>query len=434
MLVACPSRNRGADGSGEACETRLDDTPLAIAAPDPIELPRSHITVDFEASVTALDREIGRQVPTRLATVRSMDIGAPGEASFTVDRGALNLAVAGDRFDVTIPVSVEVEVCKPLGPFCPTYGRCSPRLAARVSVPALLASDYEIPRSRVSIGVTRGCTIAGFDATPEIRKAANQQTSMVQSRIDRSIPKLRPYVENVWRTLHVPVSLGNTTCLRIVPDGLTQARPTLSNKILAARLSASGTLSVEDPCEKPDAAIRPGPLPPLKTGDVSDGVLLEVPVRIAWRDVSAAITRSAGNKLLVKAEARGAAKGRVAIRTTLSGSVCGTTWFLGEPWYDDKTSRVRLRNVTLATGRESFPEVEAVVRALEERASIPLPVDVGSAPNALVSMVEGLANELPKSVQVHPDMRPMSVKRVLLDKDALVPIATLAGTAKTEVK
>ena len=79
---------------------------------------------------------------------------------------------------------------------------------------------------------------------------------MIQSRIDHSIPKLRPYVDNVWRTLHVPVSLGNTTCLRIVPDGLTQARPTLVNRVLSARLSATGALSVEDPCQKPEEAIR----------------------------------------------------------------------------------------------------------------------------------------------------------------------------------
>jgi hypothetical protein len=434
-LVACPSKNRGPnDVSGEACETRLADVPFSAPSPDAIELPRSHISVDFEASVTALDREIGRQVPTRLSTVRGMDIGAPGEASFTVDRGSLNLAVTGDRLDVTIPVAVEVEVCKPLGPFCPTYGRCSPRLAARVSVPALLSADYEIPRSRVSIGVTRGCTIAGFDATPEIRKAANQQTSMIQSRIDRSIPKLRPYVDNVWRTLHVPVSLGNTTCLRIQPDALTQARPSLVNRVLSARLSASGALSVEDPCAKPEEAIRPGPLPELKTGDAPDGVLLEVPVRIAWADVSAAITRSAGNQLLVKAEARGASKGRIAIGATLGGTVCGTAWLFAEPWFDAKTSRVRVRKVTLAPGQPEFPEIGRLIQTLEERTSIPLPVDVGSAPNALESMVEGLASDLPPSVQVRAEMEPMSVKRVLLDRDALVPIATLKGSAKTEVK
>jgi hypothetical protein len=435
LATACPAKNPGARGAESgSCETRLSEAPFMLPAAAPLQLPRSHISVDFEANIAALEREIGREVPTRLATVKGMPIGAPGEVSYTVDRGSFDVKLAGDRLDVTIPVSVEAEVCKPLGPFCPTYGRCSPRLAAKVSVPALLGADYEIPRSRVSIGVTRGCTIAGFDATPEIRKAAGQQAGMVQSRIDRSIPKLRPFVQNAWELLHVPVALGNTTCLRIQPDSLTQAHPRLNDQMLYARISATGSLAVEDPCEKPDAAIRPSALPPLATGDAPDGVALEVPIRIAWADVSAAITRSAGTSLLVKAEARSAPDAKVAIKATLSGTVCGTTWLLAEPWFDAKTSRVRLRNVTLAPGQPAFGEREALARTLADSATIQLPVDVGSAPNALESMVEGLARELPPSVRLVADMKPMAVKRVLVDTEALVPIATLAGSAKTEVK
>ncbi len=223
---------------------------------------------------------------------------------------------------------------------------------------------------------------------------------------------------------------------------MTQAHPSLEDGTLKSRISASGALAIEDPCQDPDAPIEPEPLPALETGDVPEGVKLDVPIHISWSDVSAAISRSvsnakAGSVRIVKVEARGVAvdgANTVALESTLTGSVCGTAWFVAEPWFDERTSRVRLRKARLAPGQTSFDESDSVLRALEDNAAVALPVDVGSAPNAIEAMVEGLASDLPKSVRVTADMHPPKVERVLLDGEALVPIATLAGSAKTEVK
>jgi hypothetical protein len=344
-------------------------------------------------------------------------------------------------------VSAEVEVCKPIGPFCPTYGRCSPRLLSTASVPIVLGKDYDVGRSNVSIALTKSCVIAGFDAAPEIKKLASKEAGGVQRRIDGAVPVLRPSVEAGWKQLFVPVSLGASTCLRIAPERLAQARPSLANGTLSARLAVMGRLRVEQPCE-PNAAVTPSPLPPLDVADaLPDDVALQVPIRIDWTEVSAELTRSLGAKdaatselSVARATARGASHdGRavLAIDLTLEGSTCGEVRVLAEPEWDAKASRLRLARVRLAPGqprRSALLANAGVEKLVAERAAIALPVDVSTTPTALESLVERLTAERPQGVDVDVEVEPATISRVVIEPAGLVPIASFRGKALIRVR
>lgn len=446
-MTGCPKRAVGPGGhlgpEGQ-CATQLGPDEFVPRDAPPAPNVRSRLGVELVAEIAAVQRELGRQVPVRLAGEKRRPVGAPGDVTYSVTRGPFSLTLDGDRLLCAVPVSVEVEVCKPLGPFCPVYGHCSPRLAAVASVPVLLDESYEMGRSRVGISVLSPCTIAGIDATPEIRRRAAGAVGLVQRRIDAAIPELRPTVAGIWELLHHPVLLGTRTCLRITPERLAQGHPTGAGGRISTRLAAEGTLRVEDPCKDPNAAVSAPPLPKLETrASLPAGIELNVPIHTDFTDVESALARaliestSTDAPRIVAVEASGTGGGEhglVALRITVAGSVCGLSWLLAEPWYDATLSRIRLRNVRLATERAAPPALAALIARVESRAAIPLPVDVSAGPAAIDGLIRGFSTGLPESVTLESDVAPARVSAVHVTAEGLVAVATFSGNAAVHVK
>lgn len=441
LLPGCPRAPgdvaSGAVTTAGACRVRVEDTAFTVVPPEPMPTPRSRIGVEVNASLAALERELAKQVPVTLATERHRSVGTAGEVSYVVRRGRFGVALDISRLTVKVPVEVEAEVCKPLGPFCPTYGRCSPRLMALASVPLLLSDSYEIGKSRVSISVHRPCIIGGYDATPQIKSQAANQVGQVQSRIDAAMPDLRPSVNSVWELLHHPIALGSSTCLRIEPDRVTQNRPVLKDGALITELGAEGTLRIEDPCE-PNVAVKPGPLPRLVTSEAAaTGVELRVAVRTSWLDVSAELTRSLTKKgaseaetRVVKVEAEGTQLGPralVVMRATLAGATCGNLRLLAEPWFDGEAGRLRLRRIVLAPGAPEVPGFAALAASIEQHASAALPVDLSAGPAALTALVQGFGRDLPGGAEIDAKIAKSAVARVHPEREGLVALAVFSG-------
>ncbi|MBK7582575.1 MAG: DUF4403 family protein [Myxococcales bacterium] len=434
----------GALSESEQCSQRVDATPFTAAPPPALPAQRSRIGVDVRAELSALERELGRAVPVTLASEQRRPVGAPGEVSYVVRRGRFGLSLGPDRLLVNVPVEVEVEICKPLGPFCPTYGRCSPRLAAVASVPLYFDENYAVGRSRVGISLQRSCVIAGIDAAPQIKSQAAREIGNVQRRIDASMPDLRGSVAGVWELLHHPIALGRSTCLLITPDRITQSRPKLSKRTLESQLGAEGTLRIQDPCEA-NGSVKPAPLPPLTTReDTTRGIELRVPIRASWGDVSAGLTRSIANRgargsqiWATKIDASAVSvdgKPAVLLRTTVAGRACGDLWFLAEPWFDSKTGRVRLRNLRAAPGTAQGTTVSALARSIEEHASVALPVDISAGPASLGALVQGFGTGLPEGVAIESEMAKATVERVHPEAEGLVALAVFAGSTTLRVQ
>lgn len=437
LLSGCPKAptrtGAGTSAEGDSCRVRVEDSPFTPVPPEALPPQRSRVGVAVHAELAALERALGKEVPVTLAAERRRPIGTPGEVTYVVRRGRLGIALDTARLTVKVPVEVEAEVCKPLGPFCPTYGRCSPRLLATASVPLLLSESYEIGKSRVSIAVQRECNIGGYDATPQIKSRAQNEVGQVQARIDAAMPAIRPSVAGVWELLHHPVALGTTTCLRIEPDRVTQNRPAVRDGALMTELGAEGTLSIQDPCAR-DVAVKPAPLPRLVVSDAPDtGVELRVPVRTSWVDVSAELTRalttkaaSAAEIRVVKVEAEGSGA-LVAMRATLAGATCGTVRLLAEPWFDASSTRIRLRNVTAPPGRAKLADGPLLERLIETHAAITLPVDLSAGPAALTTLALGFARDLPEGVEIDAKIGKSAVPRVQPEREGLVALAIFSG-------
>ncbi|MGE3674052.1 MAG: DUF4403 family protein [Polyangiaceae bacterium] len=447
---ACsPKATEAAPGSGE-CSLTLGTAPPKLEPPVVWTVPESRISAELELSTALLGRELEKQVPRRLADVRGQDIGAAGELTYRVERSGFAVGLQGERLVVSTPVTADVQVCKSLGPICVTYGSCQPKLRADVSLPLVVDSQYRLGPSSAKVNVERGCILQpiGLDQSSHVYKAARQQEAKVKSRIDGSLPRIRDDVAQVWRLLHMPVSIDNTLCLRIEPTGVAQQKPKLKNdngqQLLSTRLAVSGKVKVEDPCIDPHKASpeKPLPAPDLKD-ELPKDVDLEVPLFIDWSSVSAQLSRGlttqpvksdAGNVSIAKVEARptsAAGKSRVALELTLSGVACGSAWFLAEVKEDAQRKVLVLADVkALSPGVLPAALEQALAAALAGRASIDLPVDLSAAPDTLEGLVKRLTTDLPPPIQLDLKVQEAQVRVVMAQNEGLVPVVSVGGHAK----
>lgn len=420
-----------AEPAAGQCSVQLSATP-PMPEPLPFEPPSSRLVVVAGAEVRAIQRELEKRIPVVLDTARRRPVGAPGLVTYTVKRGPFDVRVDGSRIVVSTPVNASISVCKPLGPFCPTYGRCNPRFVAEVSVPFELTNDYDIGKSRAGMSTARRCVIAGFDATPEIERISRQQMGAIQARVDREIRPLRSDVSLGWRFLHVPVALDADTCFRARPRELVYGSPKLEDGDLKLALGADLTVAIEQPCAPDDP--KPSPLPPpRRVDDLGDGIDVQVPVVVGWERVTADLSRSlegkkVGSASIVKVTAHPGGKHPLVLEVGLSGEVCGSVWVEADVEWVREQSRLRPRAVALLPGQSSeidLDQLEAVLSA----GRMSLPVDAAQAHEQLEARVAELARELPDELLAEVVVEPARVDQVKSSKDGLIPILHLVGQA-----
>jgi hypothetical protein len=431
LLAACHTGLAAGPGPAE-CGSRGSEP--RFDAPRPVGAVASQVTVELVASTAWLQAKLESEVPVALAQ-GEQSAGIVGRVRFGVRRGSFEIALSEHNLVVTTPVDADVTVCKPIVGFCPVLGRCHPRLAVTATVPVVLDEHFGIGPSQVATELLRGCRILGLDVSTEVARRAAQEASAVKRRIDRLRPDLKPWVERGWGRAHDPVLLGPLGCLQLRPEGIAQQAPELRDGLLSTALTVSGSLSLDPTCPEPsDSANPPDPPPELTVTEQTPQTRLELPMRVGWDAVSSELGRAlaAGKHELTVTGVRAsgvAERGhaRMLVALTVKGA-CDKVWMTAKPWRDAANNQVRLDDVRVVSGFEGGMDPEQLALLAERvtnEAAIIVPFDPKNVQSALPGLVEhGL--DLPKDMSVDFDLKPTE-GRVLLDSEALVPVAGLQG-------
>ncbi len=420
-----PRASARCDG-GETSEPPLKALPA-------VEAPQSRVALTAAVTRARLERELAAAVPELLASGQQ-DVGAPGVVGYVVRRGPLAVALADDRLQVTTRVAVAVQVSKRLGPLSVVYGRCNPTVEARAEMPLLLGSDYEAGEPSVTVRVAQGCVVAGYDATPEVQRSAREAAAVARGRIDREVPRIRPLVEAGWASLHRAVAVGPGGCVRISPETIAQARPTEASGTLRIGAAVTGRIRFERPCA-PSSTEPPPALPPLTRRDAVDpGVELATVVLIPWREVGAALDEALGAGP-TQLEARGArveGQPRIVVGATHSqGSCPERSWITAEPWFDESSRRLRLREAEPWSGNARRGRAgRALAEELQASFSLPLPLDLAALGSALDQTLEQLLPEPPDGVTLGVDLDRPRVSAVTVARDGIAATVIVSGRAE----
>ncbi|MBX3183083.1 MAG: DUF4403 family protein [Polyangiaceae bacterium] len=443
-VSGCAGKGAEPTGAPGQCAVQLTEEAPELAAATPWRAPESRIGLELTADVALLRHQLERQVPRRLAQVKGQDVGAAGELSYRVDRGAFHVALDGDKLRVTTPVTAVAEVCKRLGPLCVTYGGCQPQLMADVQVPLVANTDYSLGEAEVKVGVTRGCVVLGVDQTGHVARAAREQQARVRRELDAARPDVRAAVSTGWRFLHTPVSLDSQICLRVAPSAIAQARPRLTElagrSSLSTAFAVSGTVTVEQPCSDPHHAGPIAPLPPLQVvKDLPRGIDLQVPLRLDWSAVQAELSRGltgqvlkgeAGDSQIAKLEVTPTASDgapRAAVAVTLTGAVCGRAWFLAELAANPGGESVSLARLESLGEVPPGLDAAALATSLSQHGQVSVPLDLSAGASTLTSLVRRLTQDLPEEVRVDLQLDPARVTRVVPAAEGLMIVVGVRG-------
>jgi hypothetical protein len=322
-----------------------------------------------------------------------------------------------------------VDVCKELGPFCVNYGHCDPSLLAVASVPLLPGPDYSLGPSQVTVTVEQGCSIAGYDATPEVERIARQQAAATQRRIDAALPQLGPQVGLAWSTLAKPWPLEGVGCLLARPTSLKLVHPRLEEGRITTRVGLDAELGWLPSCPPAEAAASPPLPPPAVVEHIAPDSHLELGIRLAWNEVGEQLGKQLagpGDEPILELRARPALVGGrkwLALGLRRRGLQCESMWLLTEPRYDANQGDVGLRVAQQLAG--NVADYPAVKRLIEERGRIPLPLRPGPMKELIVKLAARLDTERPDHTDLDLGLEDPTVGRVVPDREGLLAVVSL---------
>lgn len=236
-------------------------TDFACAARPPGESPRalpelsSTLGLEVDVSEKWLTERLDLEVPYTLAKAKNQAIGSAGRVTYDVQRSRFTLAASDHELVVSTQLSSQIDVCKPVGPFCVAYGSCQPTWRARVTLPVDFDVDAKL-RAQTEVSITRGCVLrpVGYDATSELRRITREQAQSVRQRIRRTQRQLESQLELSLQRVHRGLPLTEELCLQAQLTELLFQPPRLSQGKMRAAIQSTGQLRLECERERPDSA------------------------------------------------------------------------------------------------------------------------------------------------------------------------------------
>jgi len=420
------------------CAVRIEEPTLPPPSPPDLpEIPASEIVVGISLDTATLTRRLAEEVPPRVAHGRNVDAGVAGRLSFRIDRSPFSVAIRGRNLVISTHLDGQADLCKPLGPLgCVHYAECSPRALATASIPLSLGPAYRPGPASVHIQVTRPCEIGGIDASAHMQKEAHRQARRLEARVNALLPSFAKDAQALWNAMGVHVPLGIDSRLRITPSHVVEGPAHDDGSSLTIPLGVRADLRIEPRHGERD---DPGPIPPPRfEPELPSAVQLYVPIEVDVAGIDASLSRSVRDvsddaPKILSVRSHPDADG-LRLLLSVKGYSCGTVAFRATPVFHEGSGRLRLSEVAplsseVARVKAIDPDLDLlrIARAVEVRASIPLPVDPSTIPLGLERAVELLAPK--QGPEVRLQVREASVRRVTVTPQGVAAIVHVQGQA-----
>lgn len=243
----------GAAGQGAAGQDSV--APLCQAAPDAtppkaLGVPRSSFGVSAAVKEAVLLDRLSQEVPTTVAKAKNQSIGAAGRVTYTITRSPFELSTTKEAIILSTHLKGDIEVCKPIGPFCPDYGKCKPSWDVAITLGTNFEGGPEL-QARTKVELSKGCVLqpVGFNATSELEKITRDEARKVRDRINGELSRINQRIEREWQRFARPQKWSGG-CVQWHTDSARYVPPVSKDGILSAEFQVEGWLdracSLED--------------------------------------------------------------------------------------------------------------------------------------------------------------------------------------------
>ncbi len=386
-LVACSSqtsveRPRTNTERDQDTESRCEELASArpdIVPPEDLKTPTSHLAIRAQLSEGFINDLLDDHLPRRLAEERDRHVGAPGRATYRVERGRLSLVQRKRDVSFELPLSADISVCKPFGKSCFRYGACHPAFTLSLGVAERMDErfDFEVPT--LSYRTLEGCRI-GIDVTSQIETIVDRELESARKRLRAQWPDLRQYASDLSRHRDDPIPLYSGRCARWDEIELTQQPLQVVSKTkddgphLVAAVGLSGKLDATSNCEanRNEGEID---LPKLTTvRDISPTSRIFLPENVSLSTFRRRLQAQLAEQGEVDAKIGELVFGsgeEVHFTLDTRGKYCGSLWLNAQLRMDENYEHVVLENVRVEGASASQSRDLADMLAAIERFKLP---------------------------------------------------------------
>jgi|APGre2960657404_1045060.scaffolds.fasta_scaffold11118_2 hypothetical protein len=184
-------------------------------------------------------------------------------------------------------------------------------------------------------------TVFNYDATGKLRKEVVDVLKDLENDIDKEMASIdiRSEIEEVWKTLSEPTSLGKYGYLSIHPKSISLSDIKFENKQAAIELS----LTIQPAVTTYPPEFKPNKLPLLSEHKKAKGFDINLDIIAGYDSLSSILTSEiAGKKILIKknevifktVEIQSALNNKLNLKVGFDGKRKGTLYLVGTPVFD----------------------------------------------------------------------------------------------------
>jgi hypothetical protein len=185
--------------------------------------PTSVLPILLAADRNFVDALIDRYVPERLHEEKGRRLGHGLSLDLSVSRSRPTYAARNQLLEIELPISLDIEVGRKMGPIDLKLGRCHPKLLAKLRVSTRLGPELEVQSPELEIVLKDRCRIAGFDVSPFIEEEIAKQERHAKREMKQRIADARSLVLDQRRVLEDWLAAASPACPRFHPEGLFQS-------------------------------------------------------------------------------------------------------------------------------------------------------------------------------------------------------------------
>ncbi len=427
------------------------------AAPSSVPSPVSVINIPIAIPVAELERKINARVAGLLYADSSLENNNRDELLLKVwKRENIRLETANGQFNLVVPLRIwakkGISVLGMMN-YQDTEFSLDAKFISRISV----NSDYQVVTNTTANGfdwVEKPYLKLGFVEVPItglVERILAEQQPDIARQMDAQLRQqldLKPYVGQVWQLLRQPllVSRAHDAWLRVTPLEIWMTPLAANGPMAEARIGIKAR--TETWLGQKAAVAGAAAVPPLR---FSNQLAHDFQLGLTGEISHAAATRMAATALVGKTfEFQGGKRkitltsvdlygnnGNLVIKTGVSGSLDGTVYLVGKPFFNPANQMIEMKDLDFALDTKSRLAKAAgwlahgnLAKRMQENFRIPVGGQLETARAAIQSQ---LANyPLAKGVTLNGHLNDFTPSEVIITPQYIIAVVTAKG--KLDVK
>jgi hypothetical protein len=232
-LLSCLWLDAGLSGCGGAASntpheggdgTRAETLgPLALPEVAEKSDPPSVLPIVLAADRAFIDALVEHYVPERLHEEKGRALGHGITLDLQVSRKLPRYTVRNEILDVELPITLDIDVGRRMGPIDLRLGSCRPNVLAKIHASTRLGPELEVSPPELHIALQDRCQLSGFDVSRAIEEEIDKQERHARRELKQRVAEVRDLVLSRRRALEDWLASTSPECPRFRPEGLFQS-------------------------------------------------------------------------------------------------------------------------------------------------------------------------------------------------------------------